>query len=101
MIQRKRSLQQRSVFIKQNPGDAHVTIEQLRELGSSNASTSFMTKLSRYVGNITGSNAYWQKRRNELKSIINSKGAPTIFFTFLISRHALARIAFIVLKKFT
>lgn len=82
MIQRKRTLQQSSVFIKQNPGDAHVTIEQLREMRSNNTSTNFMTKLSRYVGNITGSNAYWQKRRNELKSIINTKGAPTIFFTF-------------------
>ena len=82
MIQRKRTLQQSSVFIKQNPGDAPVTIEQLRDMGSNNASTNFMTKLSRFVGNITGSNAYWQKRRNELKSIINSKGAPTIFFAF-------------------
>ena len=34
------------------------------------------------MSNITGSNAYWQKRRNELKTIINSKGTPTIFFTF-------------------
>ena len=82
MIQRKRTLQQSSVFIKQNPGDAHVTIEQLHQMRSSNASTNFMTKLSRYVSNITGSNAYWQKRRNELKTIINSKGTPTIFFTF-------------------
>ena len=32
MIQRKRTLQQSSVFIKQNPGDAHVTIEPLREM---------------------------------------------------------------------
>ena len=82
MVQRKSTLQQSSVFIKQNPGDAHVTIEQLREMGSHHASTNFMTKILRYVGNITGSNAYWQKRQNELKSIINTKGAPTIFFTF-------------------
>lgn len=82
MIQRKCTLQQRFVFIKQNPGDAHVTIEQLHQMGSSNASTNFMTKLSRYVGNTTGNNAYWQKRQNELKTIINSKGTPTIIFTF-------------------
>ena len=83
-MQKKRTLQQTSVFIKQNPGDAHLTIEQLPEMRSKNDSTSFMTKLSRYVGNITGSNAYWHKRRDELKSIyiITTKGAPTIFFTF-------------------
>jgi len=44
MIQRKRTLQQSSVFIKRNPGDAPVTTEQLRDMGSNNASTNFMTK---------------------------------------------------------
>ena len=82
MIQRKRTLQQSSVFIKQNPGDSHLTIDQLREMASNNSSTGFMKKLSRYVGNITGSNAYWHKKRDELKSIITTKGAPTIFFIF-------------------
>ena len=82
MIQRKHTLQQSSVFIKQNPGDSHLTIDQLREMASNNSSTVFMKKLSRYVGNITGSNAYWHKKRDELKSIITTKGAPTIFFTF-------------------
>ena len=82
MIQRKRTLQQSSVFIKQNPGDSHLTIDQLREMASNNNCTVFMKKLSRYVGNITGSNAYWRKKRDKLKSIITTKGAPTIFFTF-------------------
>lgn len=80
MIQRKRTLQQGSIFIKQNPGDSHFTIEQMREMASSNASTVFMSKLSRYVGNITGSNAYWHKVRSDLKTIITTKGVPTIFF---------------------
>lgn len=82
MIQRKRTLQQSSVFIKQNPGESHLTIEQLHEMVSDNTSTAFMTKLSRYVSNITGSNTYWNKVRDGLKSIITTKGVPTIFFTF-------------------
>lgn len=82
MIQRKRALQQSSVFIKQNPGESHLTIEQLRDMASDNSSTAFMAKLSRYVSNITGSNAYWNKVRDGLKSIITAKGVPTIFFTF-------------------
>lgn len=81
MIQRKRTLQQGSIFIKQNPGDSHFTIEEMREMASSNPSTVFMSKLSRYVANITGSNAYWHKVRNDLKTIITTKGVPTIFFT--------------------
>lgn len=82
MIQRKRTLQQSSVFLKQNPGESHLTIEQLHEMASNNSCTSFMTKLSRYVSNITGSNAYWHKIKEELKAIITNEGVPTIFFTF-------------------
>jgi hypothetical protein len=41
-----------------------------------------MSKVSRYVGNIAGTNAYWNRVRKELKAIITSVGAPTLFFTF-------------------
>ena len=82
MIQRKHTLQQSSIFLKQNPGESHLTIEQLREMASGNSSSVFMSKLSRYVSNITGSSAYWHKVREELKAIIEHKGVPTIFFTF-------------------
>ena len=40
-----------------------------------------MSKISRYIGNISGSNVYWNKVK-ELKAIITNVGAPTIFFTF-------------------
>jgi hypothetical protein len=32
MIQRKRILQQSGIFLKQNPGGAHLTIDELREM---------------------------------------------------------------------
>lgn len=41
-----------------------------------------MSKLSRYVSNITGSAAYRHNVREDLKAIIDNKGVPTIFFTF-------------------
>ena len=82
MIQRKRILQQSGIFLKQNPGEAHLTIDELREMTASNNSNVFMSKLSRYVGNIAGTNAYWSRVREELKAIITSVGAPTLFFTF-------------------
>lgn len=40
----------------------------------------FMSKLWRYLGNITGSSAYWHKVREDLKAIIAYKEAPTSFF---------------------
>ncbi|CAB4020199.1 Hypothetical predicted protein [Paramuricea clavata] len=82
MIQRKRILQQSGIFLKQNPGEAHLTIDELREMAASNNANVFISKVSRYVGNIAGTNAYWNKVREELKAIITSVGAPTLFFTF-------------------
>ena len=51
-------------------------------MASNDSSGAFMSKLSRYVSNITGSSVYWYKVREDLKAIIACKGAPTIFFTF-------------------
>ena len=84
MIHRKRILQQSGIFLKQNPGEAHLTIDELRQMAAStcNNSAVFMSQLSRCVGNIAGTNAYWNKVREELKAIITNIGAPTLFFTF-------------------
>ena len=82
MIQRKRILQQSGIFLKQNPGEAHLTIDELREMAASNNANLFMSKVSRYVGNISGPSSYWNRVREELKAIITNVGAPTLFFTF-------------------
>ena len=82
MIQRKRILQQTGIFLKQNPGEAHLTAEELRQMAASNNTRVFISKISRYLGNITGSNAYWHKAKEDLKAIISHAGAPTFFFTF-------------------
>ncbi len=82
IIQRKRILQQSRIFLKQNPGEAHLTIDELCEMVATNNSATLMSKVSRYVGNIAGTNSYWNKVREELKAIITNVGAPTLFFTF-------------------
>jgi len=38
--------------------------------------------MSTYAANITGSDAYWYKRRQELVAIFEQKKTATIFFTF-------------------
>ena len=82
MIQRKRILQQSGIFLKQNPGEAHLTIDELREMADRNNANLFLSKISRYVGNIAGTNAYWNRVRDKLKAIIINVGPPTLFFTF-------------------
>ena len=73
------SLQQSAIFLKHNPTKAHLTIDQLNKMANANDSYTFMSKLSRYVSNISGSPSYWNKIREDLKAIISQKGAPTIF----------------------
>ena len=41
-----------------------------------------MSKISRYVANISGTNAYWDRAKEDLKAIITHVGPPTFFFTF-------------------
>ena len=54
----------------------------LREMAISNNSNTFMSKVSRYVANIAGTNAYWHKVKEDLKAIVTNVGTPTFFFTF-------------------
>ena len=82
MIQRKQTLQQSGMFLKQNPGEAHLTIDELREMAAGDNSHACISKISRYVANIAGSNAYWYKVREDLKAIVTTVGTPTFFFTF-------------------
>ena len=69
-------------FLKKNPGEAHLTIDELHEMAASDNANVFMSKVSRYVSNIAGTNAYWNRVREELKAIITNVGRPTLFFTF-------------------
>ena len=82
MIIRNKTLQQSSIFLKQNPGEEFFTVEQLREMAETNNSAAFMSKVSRYVANIGGTNAYWHRVKEDLKAIITNVGTPTLFFTF-------------------
>ncbi|XP_065061670.1 LOW QUALITY PROTEIN: uncharacterized protein LOC135688681 [Rhopilema esculentum] len=40
-----------------------------------------MSKLLNYAKNISGTNAYWNQKKQNLQSIIEQKGPPTIFWT--------------------
>ena len=81
MIQRHRLLSQGSIFLKQNPGEAKLTVEQLQQMLKSNSYSTLMSKLMHYAKNVTGSNSYWHKTKEDLRATIAQVGPPTIFFT--------------------
>lgn len=51
-------------------------------MAANNNTDAFLSKISRYLSNITGSNAYWHKAKEDLKAIISHAGPPTFIFTF-------------------
>ena len=53
----------------------------------SNSYSVVMSKLMHYAKNVTGSDAYWHKTKDDLKATISQVGPPTIFFTLSCAEH--------------
>ena len=83
MLERHRILSQASVFVKHHEGDAALTVDDLKAMlrnGGVQASA-LVKRMLRYAANITGSNAYWHARQQELQSTFATKGCATVFIT--------------------
>ena len=81
ILYRRRILGQGNISIKQNPGEANLTIDELRAMLTSNEYPKIMSKLMHYAKNVTDTNAYWNQVKQELKTTITQVGSPTIFWT--------------------
>jgi hypothetical protein len=81
-IRRHRSLSQTTVYLKKNPQDAALSIDDLRTMLRDGSWRALMSRLFAYSANITGSDGYWHQRRQELEAIFQQKGPGTLFFTF-------------------
>ena len=81
MLYRKRLINQGNFFLKQNPGDANLSIDELRDMIINEDYNIVMKKLMRYSKNVTGTNAYWCDVKDKLKATIIQMGTPTIFWT--------------------
>ena len=68
--------------MKQNSGDANLTIAELKDAINRRECTQLLNRMSAYSSNITGSDSYWNKRRSELEATFEQKEAATVFFTF-------------------
>jgi len=86
MLYRRRVLSRGNLFVKRNPGDLDFSYEDLNEMVYS-GNTSLVSKIFYYSRNLTGSNAYWNKVRQDIKSIIAQEGCLAIFFTLSMAEH--------------
>jgi hypothetical protein len=81
-LRRHRSLEQCKIYMTQHKEDANLTIKQLKELITNDNSKQFMKKMTSYAANITGSDAYWSRRRSELEATFEQAKTASAFFTF-------------------
>ena len=72
---------QGAYYIRQQPFESVLNIDELKEMVDTNQSNVLMNKLMYYAKNVTGTNSYWNQQRNNLKATISQMGPPTIFWT--------------------
>ena len=83
-IRRHRALTQCSVFLKQNPQEAALSMEELKVMATNGQLDSVIGKIYAYSSNVTGSDAYWAKRGRELEAVMQQKGFGTAFLRLVL-----------------
>ena len=78
---RHQLISQAKVYLHHYPGDAHLTVEELRAMVNCLNSENLMKRLQRYAPKVQGSNQYWFQRYQELWALLDQKGPPTFFWT--------------------
>ena len=58
-VRRHRALEQSKIYLKQNLGDASLTINELKQHLNNGNGDSIMKRMTAYSANITGSDSYW------------------------------------------
>ena len=81
MKQRHQLISQASVYLYQNPADANLSIDDLRDMVGRLSAEHLMRRLQRYAAKVHGSHPYWFQQYNELRALIEQKGPPTFFWT--------------------
>ena len=77
---RWRAIQTGRVYVRQHPGDAHLSVDALRDMVGREGE-SFSNRVLHYATSLRGTKQYWFRQRNQLMSMVDTLGLPTIFFT--------------------
>lgn len=77
----RRLVDQGNYYLKQSPGDANLTLNELQSMVRKGNYDTVTRKLVWYAKNVTETNAYWNDVKGKIKAAINQVGAPTIFWT--------------------
>ena len=77
---RWRALQTGRVYVRQHPGDAQLSLDELRDMVGRQGEA-FSNRVLHYASSLRGTKQYWFRQRSRLLSMVDTLGLPTIFFT--------------------
>ena len=77
---RWRALQAGRIYIQQHPGDAQLTVDELRDMAGREGEA-FSNRVLHYAASLRGTRQYCFRQRGRLISMVDTLGLPTIFFT--------------------
>ena len=74
------ALQTGRVYVKQHPGDAQLSLDELRDMVGRQGEA-FSNRVLHYASTLRGTKQYWYRQHSGLLSMVDTLGLPTIFFT--------------------
>ena len=74
------ALQTGRVHVKQHPGVAQLSLDELRDVVGRRGEI-FSNHVLHYASSLLGTKQYWFCQRSRLLSMVDTLGLPTIFFT--------------------
>ena len=77
---RHRALQTGRIYVRQNPHDAHLSVDELRDMVG-RGSDAFSNKVLHFGASLRGTRQFWLKQKSRLIAMVDTLGLPTVFFT--------------------
>ena len=83
LAERHRVNTQKSVYLKKQPQDANLTVEELTKIVQENGPEfkAILGRMNTYNSNINGSSAYLFQRRMELEALMQQEGFCTLWYS--------------------
>ena len=83
---RLQARQQCSIYLRQNPETAQMTVEEVLESTRQNV-RSIIGQMTRYSANVSGSDGYWLSQQEKLESAVEQLPSLTGFTTYSAADH--------------
>ena len=77
---RHQALQTGRIYVRQNPHDDHLSVDELRDMIGREGEV-FSNRVLHYASGLRGTRQYWFKQRSRLIAMVDTLGLPTVFFT--------------------